>query len=126
MRKIEQYEFRHESALINMLALEPEWNAFINVSAIGDFKKALVQSETLVCEIHGEVCGYLRAINDAFGVYVSELYVAPGFRCQGHGRALLDTLREHFPGKKVYVLSDEDLYYEKLGLERAGSVFLLS
>ena len=115
MNNIVEYASRHESGLLTLLSAEPDWYEFTRASAVEHFKSALAQSETLVCEIEGEVCAYLRAINDAFGVYVSELYVAPEFRNQGHARALLCALKERFAGNRVYVLSDEDPYYERLG-----------
>ena len=71
------------------------------------------------------MCGYLRALVDGFGIYVSELYVAPAFRNNGYGKELLRELKEDHEGQDVYVLSDEDLYYEKLGYKRVGSVFQL-
>lgn len=125
MSIILRYDKAHESALLTVLKAEPDWHAFTNDDAIDAFKRALLTSETYIVEDQGDVHGYLRALVDAFGVYVSELYVAPDHRSRGYGRALLDTVKRAHPDQAVYVLSDEDRYYEKLGSKRVGSVFLL-
>ncbi|MFY0665088.1 MAG: GNAT family N-acetyltransferase [Natronospirillum sp.] len=125
MSHIFRYDKNHESELLALLIMEPDWNSFTNEGSIGAFKEALSSSETYVCVINGKVCGYLRAIVDGFGIYVSELYVGPHYRSNGYGKELLSKLKQAYPDQDVYVLSDEDLYYEKLGYERVGSVFQL-
>jgi GNAT superfamily N-acetyltransferase len=62
---------------------------------------------------------------DCFGIYISELYVAPQYRRNGFGAGLLGKIRQEHPNQNVYVLSDSDLYYEKLGYKRVGSVYQL-
>jgi len=121
--KIVRYEIEHEAKLISLLKIEPDWGLFIKEDAVKQFKKALLDSETFICESSGEVCGYIRALVDAFGAYVSELYVAPTYRNKGYGRKLLNRLRVEQASGEVYVFSDEDVYYEKLGLSRVGSIF---
>ena len=104
---------------------EPDWSSFVSEDAIDTFKKALLGSDTYICESQGKICGYLRALVDGFGIYVSELYVAPRYRGNGYGKKLLGKVKQAHPNQNVYVLSDEDLYYEKLGCNRIGSVFQL-
>ena len=118
-----RYDKTYESKLIALLKKDPEWNAFTHTGKIGVFKSALLRSQTYICKSQGKVCGYLRALVDGFGIYVSELYVAPAFRNNGYGKELLKKLKQDHPDQVVYVLSDEDLYYEKLGCKRVGSVF---
>ncbi len=125
MCSISQYRKEHEDALIALLKAEPDWSPFTSDGAIAAFKKALLESETYVCIRHGEICGYLRALVDGFGVYVSELYVAPPHRANGYGRKLLVEVKQMNPDVGVYVLSDEDAYYEKLGFKRIGSIYQL-
>ncbi len=125
MSDITKYDKAHEAELIALLESEPDWNAFTSPEAIDTLKDALLRSETYVCTTEGKVCGYLRALVDGFGIYVSELYVAPSHRNRGHGRQLLQKIQQQHPQQNVYVLSDEDLYYEKLGCKRVGSVFQL-
>ncbi len=123
--QIDQYRPEHEPQLITLLQADPDWQSFVVEPAIDEFRSALLSSATYVLQDDHAVCGYVRAMTDAFGIYVSELYVAPRFRNLGHGRQLLHRVKSENAGKPVYVLSDEDKYYEKLGLKRVGSVFQL-
>ncbi len=125
MNRILRYEYIHEPELIALLLAEPDWNVFTRADRIDEFRQALRSSETYVCKSQDRLCGYLRALVDGFGIYVSELYVAPGYRNLGYGRELLRTIKQHHPDQDVYVLSDEDAYYAKLGCKRVGSVFSL-
>ncbi len=120
-----KYDKSYEPELISLLTAEPDWTSFTREESIETFRGALLSSETYICKSDGEVCGYLRALVDGFGVYVSELYVAPHQRKKGNGKALLSKLKRVHPDRDVYVLSDEDLYYEKLGFKHVGSVFQL-
>lgn len=125
MSNILKYQKEHELELISLLGKEPDWSSFLSDDAINTFKKALLENETFLCESKGKICGYLRALVDGFGIYISELYVAPEFRGNGFGSALLAKVKQEHPNQDVYVLSDEDIYYEKLGYQRVGSVFKL-
>ncbi|MGD9254898.1 MAG: GNAT family N-acetyltransferase [Chromatiales bacterium] len=125
MSNIHRYDKSHESELIALLRAEPDWNLFTCEGNRDVFKHALLNSETLICKSHGNICGYLRALVDGFGIYVSELYVAPGYRNSGNARELLQKIKQQHPNQDAYVLSDEDRYYEKLGCKRVGSVFRL-
>jgi ribosomal protein S18 acetylase RimI-like enzyme len=125
MSNILKYQKEHELELISLLGKEPDWSSFLGDGAIDIFKVALLESETLVCQHEGNICGYLRALVDGFGIYVSELYVAPQYRRKGFGSELLATVKREYPHQNVYVLSDEDAYYEKLGYQRVGSIFQL-
>lgn len=125
MREIMHYRVEREPELLALLAAEPDWREFMSAEGLPRFRTALRDTLSLVCFDDGRICGYLRALVDGFGLYVSELYVAPAARRRGHGRALLQHLRDSHVGQPVYVLSDEDTYYEKLGCVRVGSVFRL-
>jgi len=68
------------------------------------------------------VCGYIRCLEDnGFGVYVYDLLVRKSYR--GRQLALMERVYQDFPGEPVYVMRDVDLYYEKLGYHREGSIF---
>lgn len=125
MSKILKYQKEHELELIALLEKEPDWSSFVSAQAVDTFKEALLESETFLCENEGSICGYLRALVDGFGIYISELYVAPQYRGNGYGSELLAKVKQEHPNQDVYVLSDEDVYYEKLGYQRVGSVFKL-
>lgn len=125
MSNILRYDKRHESELLSLLKAEPDWNSFTGADTLEIFRDALLNSETYICQSQGRICGYLRALVDGFGIYVSELYVAPPCRNRGQGKELLNKIRQQHPNQDIYVLSDEDLYYEKLGCKRVGTVFQL-
>lgn len=113
MHTVLKYQQEHERELLSLLAKEPDWQTFLTDDAIETFKAALLTGNTWLSLNHGRICGYLRALVDGFGVYVSELYVAPEHRGQGFGAALLAKVKQQHPNQVVYVLSDEDGYYEK-------------
>ena len=125
MINISKYKKAHEVELISLLKEEADWDYFTNNDAIGNFRKSLSNSISLVCYFDGFLCGYVRAIDDPFGIYVSELYVSPSFRNKGCGRELLNSLKSRYSEREMYVFSDEDEYYEKLGLTKVGSIFQL-
>ena len=125
MNNITRYQKENERELLALLGEEPEWSSFLTDDAIDTFKNALLESETFVYESQGNICGYLRALIDGFGIYVSELYVAPQYRGNSFGEQLLRRVKQEHLNQDVYVFSDEDLYYEKLAYQRVGSVFQL-
>lgn len=125
MINILKYKIEHEIKLLTLLKTEPDWRSFVSKGTIDRFRKALLESETYICEYQGEIVGYIRALVDGFGVYISELYIAPPHRGNGYGAKLLSKIKQAHPDQDVYVLSDEDLYYQKLGCQRVGSVFKL-
>jgi ribosomal protein S18 acetylase RimI-like enzyme len=125
MSNILRYEREHEVELMALLENEPDWSSFVSEGAIDTFKKSLLESETYLCESDGRICGYVRALIDGFGIYVSELYVSPRCRGNGYGAELLDRVKREHPNQDVYAFSDEDLYYERLGYKRVGSVYKL-
>ena len=125
MSNILRYQREHEDELLALLRNEPDWSSFVSEGVIDTFKEVLLVGETYPYESQGNICGYIRALVDGFGIYVSELYVAPVYRGKGHGAALLGKVKQTHPNQDVYVFSDEDRYYEKLGYKRVGSIFQL-
>lgn len=125
MCNILKYQIEHEPELISLLEMEPDWSSFLSGNAIYSFKEALLKSETFLCKSKGNVCGYIRALVDGFGIYISELYIAPQYRGNGFGSELLAKVKQEHLNQNVYALSDEDVYYEKLGYQRVGSIFKL-
>jgi GNAT superfamily N-acetyltransferase len=122
-----RYKPEHEAALFSSIEKDPDWKAFVSQSSVDKYKKSLHQSITYVCYEEGAFVGYLRALlDDGFSIYISELFVVPEWRNRTVGRMLLAKVRTEFSDLSVYVLSDEDAYYEKLGYGKVGSVFEVS
>jgi ribosomal protein S18 acetylase RimI-like enzyme len=90
------------------------------------FLPTLESSVTLLAFANNNVVGFIRARNDAnVMVVVHDLLVDKRYRGHSIGRKLSSSLSKQFPGVGLYVMSDEDGYYEKQGYERVGSVFRL-
>jgi ribosomal protein S18 acetylase RimI-like enzyme len=119
-----RYKPEHQDALISSIGEDPDWKAFVSQRSVDKYKKSLRESLTYVCYEKGVFVGYLRALHDDdFSIYISELFVVPEWRNRTIGRTLLAQVKKEFPDLNIYVLSDEDAYYEKLGYGKVGSVF---
>ncbi len=124
--EISKYKPEHEEAVLSAIKNDPNWDMFTNGDAIETYKNALRKGVTYVCHENNDFCGYIRALlDDGFAVYISELFVVPKYRNQKIGRSLLEQVSIDFSTLTVYALSDEDVYYEKLGHKKVGSVFEL-
>ena len=124
--EILKYKPEYEEDVLAAISKDPNWDMFTNDDARDSYKQALKNSITYVCYSNGEFCGYVRALLDeGFAVYISELYVIPKWRNKKIGQSLLERVHIDFSNLTIYALSDEDLYYEKKGLKRIGSVFQL-
>lgn len=122
--KISKYKIENEDDILTAIRNEPDWDMFTNDDAIDIYRKSLENCATYVCYNNSEFCGYLRAlIDDGFAVYISELYVIPKWRNHKIGQSLIEQINFNFSKLTVYVLSDEDTYYEKKGYKKIGSVF---
>ncbi|NLX12623.1 MAG: GNAT family N-acetyltransferase [Phycisphaerales bacterium] len=119
-----RYKPEHEDAVISAIKRDPDWDMLTNESAVGNYRKRLLESITYVCYDNGIFGGYLRAIpDDGIAVYISELFVVPELRNRTIARTLIRKLKMDFRHATVYALSDEDAYYDKLGYKKIGSVF---
>jgi GNAT superfamily N-acetyltransferase len=122
--EILRYKIEHEDAVISAIKKDPDWDLFTNDSAIGNYRKRLLESITYVCYDNGAFGGYLRALpDDGFAIYISELFVVPELRNRKIARTLIAKVKADFNHLTAYALSDEDAYYEKLGYRKVGSVF---
>lgn len=97
-----------------------EWSDYLTPN----YQQALEQSITYVAESNRELCGFSRSISDS-GIYiwVIDLLVDEAFRGHAIGKQLMECLLVDFPGQEVYVMSDVDAYYQKLGYKLEGSIF---
>lgn len=122
--EISKYNLEHEDDVLAAISKDPNWDMFTNDAAIDIYRKSLKNGITYVCYNNNEFCGYVRALlDDGFTVYISELYVIQEWRNLKIGQSLLERVNSDFSKLTVYVLSDEDSYYEKIGYIKIGSVF---
>lgn len=124
--EISKYKPEHEDDVLAAISKDPDWDMFTNDDAIDIYRKSLKNGITYVCYSDDEFCGYVRALlDDGFAVYISELYVMPKWRNLKIGQSLVERVNIDFSKLTVYALSDEDVYYEKKGYKKIGSVFQL-
>jgi len=126
--KIETYSDEDETRLFEMMRGEgEEWACYFGEKAITKYKRALKNSRTYVVYERDILCGFARCRDDdGFGVYIYNLLVKNEFRGHGLGRRLMERVCHDYPRDTVYVMSDVDAYYEKLGYRREGSIFVVS
>jgi GNAT superfamily N-acetyltransferase len=127
--KIRRY--RKEDDEKNVMAMitdeGEEWSCYSAKENAEKYRKALEASITYVAYEGSVLCGYSRSLNDCgFYIYVCDLLVAPDHRGKGIGRKLMACLLDDYPDHVVFVMSDVDDYYRKLGYRREGSIFEVS
>lgn len=97
-----------------------EWEDYLNPI----YRKALESSITYVALIGEELCGYSRSLSDSgLFIWVIDLLVNKNRRGLSIGKRLMECILTDFPDIDVYVMSDVDPYYDKLGYEKEGSIF---
>jgi len=122
---IRRYTKADETALFQMLEEEgDEWSDYHGTEGRPRYVHVLDNCPVYVVYEDGVLCGYVRCREDGgFGVYVFDLLVKKEFRGRQLGRLLMEQACRDFPDQPVYVMSDIDPYYEKLGYCKIGSVF---
>ena len=124
---MEVRRFRKEDAdgVMKIMEIEgEEWKDYWGTENAEMYRSALEKSITYVADSDGEICGYSRSVDDfAREVIVVDLLVTSKHRGKNIGSQLMEVLYNEFPNKEIYVMSDVDIYYEKQGYEKVGSVF---
>lgn len=97
-----------------------EWKDYLAPT----YRQALENAITYVALIDEELCGYSRSVSDSgIFVWVIDLLVDKNRRGMSIGKKLLECISTDYPGVDVYVMSDVDPYYEKLGYKKEGSIY---
>lgn len=104
-----------------------DWETYCNKANQAAYRR-LLQEDLVFCAMEDERCiGYVRAkVDGIYGIYVYDLLVHPGYRGRKIGQSLLNQIQNFDALQIVYVMSDVDTYYQKLGYERIGSIFSLT
>ncbi len=123
--KIQRYNKEYESSLFDLLIDEgDEWSDYHGPVGRDKYCKALEASLTYIAFDDTCVCGYIRCRDDdGFGIYVYDLLVKKAHRGNKIGKSLIEQVCRDFPDQIVYIMSDVDIYYEKLGYDKEGSIF---
>ena len=125
---VRRYEPADEAALFALLEAEgDDWAEYHGPAGRERYAAALRGGPTYLIWDGAVVCGYARCReDDGFGVYVYDLLVHHSYRGLGLGRALMERVCADAGDQTVYVMSDVDAYYEKLGYQRAGTIFVVA
>lgn len=123
--EIRKYCKADEELLFDMLIEEGEdWSTYHGPAGRDKYIKALESSIAYVALEGTLMCGYARCREDGgFGVYVYDLLVRKSYRGKQIGKILMEQVCRDFVDQPVYVMSDVDQYYEKLGYHKEGSIF---
>lgn len=123
--EIRKFELTDENACMSMIENEgEEWVSYWSKENQGKYRSALRNSITYLAFEGDDLCGYVRALDDmGFCIYVCDLLVTGNHRGKGIGKKLMEQLTMDYPDQTVYVMSDVDGYYQKLGYTQIGSVF---
>jgi ribosomal protein S18 acetylase RimI-like enzyme len=125
--EIRKYNKADEKILFDLLIDEgDEWIDYHGPKGRSQYIKAIESSVTYIACHENIVWGYVRCReDDGFGVYIFDLLVRKSYRGNQFGKRLMDRVCEDFPNQQVYVMSDVDPYYEKLGYPKEGSIFVV-
>jgi ribosomal protein S18 acetylase RimI-like enzyme len=117
---IKRYSDADESPLFEMLIEEgDDWSDYHGEKGRDKYTKALKSSLTYVIYDDNILCGFVRCReDDGFGVYVYDLLVRKSYRGRQLGKKLMEQVCKDFANQPVYVMSDVDPYYEKLGYRK--------
>ncbi len=124
--EIREYTDTDQDALFNLMQDEGEEWTYCQGSNRQKYAMAMNHSIAYVLMDGDKLCGYVRCKDDdGFGIYILDLLVDRKYRGNGYGRQLMKTICDLYPEDIVYVTSDVDVYYEKLGCVKEGTVFIV-
>ena len=122
--EIRKYEKQDEQQLFDLMEREgEEWIDYWGEMGKAKYIKALEEAAaTYVVICDGKLCGFVRCIGSVT-IYIDDLLVDKAYRGREFGRYLMEAVCKDHPDKEVYVMSDVDEYYSKLGYKKAGTLF---
>ena len=125
---IRRYTPEDEPKLFELIENEgEEWQDYWRGTGKDKYRKALANSIVYVVYVGEILYGFARCRNDdGYGTYVYDLLVSSKYRGNEYGRLLMEKVASDFPNNIVYVMSDVNPYYEKLGYKVAGTIFIVS
>lgn len=128
MMNIRKYnESKDYNKIILLFKSEKDWSCYLGNNSDVKYKESLKKSITYVAYYNKEIIGYSRSIEDfGFYIYVCDLLVHRKFRGKYLGKKLMECLLDDYPDYEIFVMSDVDQYYKKLGYDIEGSIFKVS
>jgi len=123
---IRKYTPEDERRLFALMEREGEEWGYWQGEHREKYRKALKTCITYLVFEGETLCGYARCRDDGgFGVYVYDLLVDKAYRGKQYGRMLMEQACRDFPDGAVYVTGDVYPYYEKLGYQAAGKIYIV-
>ena len=125
--EIRKYEKKDEKFLFDLLISDgDDWADYHGPIGRSKYVKAIESSLTYIAIDQNIVCGYVRCRDDdGFGIYIYDLLARKSYRGNNLGKSLMERVLKDFPNQTVYVMSDVDAYYEKIGYLKEGSIFIV-
>ncbi|HNW86039.1 MAG TPA: GNAT family N-acetyltransferase [Candidatus Limiplasma sp.] len=124
MVEIYPYRPEFEEPVMQLISNEgDEWSIYWQEPNNWHYQRLLTDSITYVALAEGQVCAFLRALDDVLNLYVCDLLVVEPQRGKGLGKALIDRVKEDYPEAGIYILSGNDEYYDHIGCTRDGAVY---
>lgn len=125
MIKIIAYDDQYEEQLFRLIKDEgKDWADYWSIDKKPLYLENIKNSITFILVNHDYVIGYIRAIEDLhYCIYICDLLVDQKYRSNGYGKMLIAYIKKQYEHLEVYVMSDVDLYYDKLKYKKIGSIF---
>lgn len=122
---IRKYQIKDFNFVIEMFKNEgPDWHEYYDKEALPRIRKMLKESNVYLLFSRMTLIGMIRTKTDfGLGVYIYDLLVSKDYRGNRYGQKLIEYARKKTKNQALYVMSDEDGYYKKLGYKRIGSIF---
>jgi len=122
---IRRHTCKDADQLFALIEREGEnWKDYWRGEGKAKYLKALANSIVYLLFENENLCGYARCRDDdGYGVYVYDLLVDKRYRGKEYGRLLMEKVCKDFTNDTVYVMSDVNPYYEKLGYKKEGAIF---
>ena len=125
--EIKPYHNHDFPNLFGLLVNEGEdWADYWRGEGHRQYQKVMSECIGYLAMDENECIGYLRARQDGvYGIYIYDLLVRGDHRGKQIGKQLMEAVKQAHPNQVVYVMSDVDLYYEKLGYLKEGSIYIV-
>lgn len=122
---IRSYQIKDFKLVIELFRYEGEdWKEYYDEKALPRIRKMLKESNVYLLFSDTTLIGMIRTKPDfGLGVYIYDLLVSKEYRGHRYGQKLIEYAKKKTKNQALYVMSDEDGYYEKLGYKKIGSIF---
>ena len=104
-----------------------EWKDYWwGAEAQAKYLNALVSEPSYVIFDGNTLAGYMRCMTThGYGVVVWDLLIDKAHRGKEYGLHLMEQVKADYPDQPIYIMSDADPYYEKLGYKVEGTIFTI-